>query len=150
MGKDLFHICAPLFPTGYSAGNRRSNTLFGAHEQRGLQDIITDLASDLIGAIITDLFAILLIEFIAELFSIDMGIYHIAFAISGLIVAHTIFAPCITNPFVALIPVSVLSLSALYEILRYFSKRPDREVMMSFVWCLSLLYWLPFQALSIS
>lgn len=91
------------------------------------------------------LFAVLLIEFIAELFSFDIGIYHIAFAISGLIVAHTIFVHYITNPwfFIALIPVSALSLSALYEILRYFSKkplryfskRPDREVMMNFVWC---------------
>ncbi len=201
----------------WEMGEFASDTLFGTHEQQGLQDIITDLANDLIGAIITAifavlyikspdrfvsleynairrfypqlgfmhtltfvgaliffmyfiikkeliplffssllvalsaaspyvripvlvmsaLFAVLLIEFIAELFSLDVGTYHIAFAVCGIIAAHTIFAPYITNPwfFIALIPVSALSFSALYEILRYSSKRPDREVMMNFVWC---------------
>jgi len=95
--------------------------------------------------VMSALFASLLIEFTAELFSLNMGTYPIAFAISGIIAAHTISVPYITNPwfFIALIPVSALSLSALYEILRYLSKKSDRhlskssdrEVMMNFAWC---------------
>jgi hypothetical protein len=84
------------------------------------------------------LFALLLIRFVAGLLSLDMGFYPMVFSVCGLIASYALSARYITNPwfFTALVPVSSLFLSSVYEIFRYLSKRriSDKKVMMNFVW----------------